>query len=158
MELSGAASKSHHFKKNNMAEFTNITVSGDIQDGLATAGQPAEPIEAGTCFWDTSTTALFLAAIASPSGAGYRCVPDLGIGIKDYSFSNPDLVKAWAIREIKYWLDGTMQAVTYDYTATVFTITIAGDDWTGTDVDETQAIGKAFVALLNDVNFSDYLA
>lgn len=141
-----------------MAEFTNITVSGDIQDGLATAGQPAEPIEAGTCFWDTDTTALFLAAIASPSGGGYRCVADSGSGIKDYSYSNPNLIKAWTIREIKYWLEGAMQTQTYDYTATVFTITIAGDDWTGTDADETQAIGKAFVALLNDVNFSDYLA
>ena len=38
-----------------------------------------------------------------------------------------------------------MQTQTYDYTATVFTITIAGDDWTGTDADETQAIGKALL-------------
>jgi len=139
-----------------MATFTNETVSADIQTGIATAGQPAEVIEAGTCFWDTSTSAMYLAVMSIP--AGYRCIEDLVGGIKDYSPSNPDLVKAWTIREIQQWLNGLMLTVTYDYTTITYTLTISGDSWTGVDADETQAIGKAWISLLNDVNFNDYVA
>lgn len=140
-----------------MAEFTNEANSIAISDGITTAGQPAEPFEAGICFWDTNTSLMYLAVMAHSSG--YRCVADVsGCAIKDYSPSNTDLYKAWTIRDMQYWLNSLMLPVTYDYTATVYTLTISGDDWTGTDADETQALAEAFVSLLNDVNFNDYVA
>ena len=140
-----------------MAEFTNEANSTAIKDGIATAGQPAEPFEAGICFWDTITSAMYLAVMAHSSG--YRCVADVsGSAIKDYSPGNTDLHKAWTIRDMQYWLNSVMQTVTYDYTGTIYTLTILGDDWTGNDADETQALAEAFVSLLNDVNFNDYVA
>jgi hypothetical protein len=140
------------------AQNSNEVISDSIRAGLAALLYDSVP-ETHNVFWKGGIEYVYLSQIA---GGQFRAIsstnrPDV------FKFNDATLVRAWHVYEIDTWLSGTFDTNYEGYVCSdagilrTCTITISGDDWTGTSTDDWDAMGRAFYALLFDPDFATYL-
>lgn len=142
--------------------FTSQTTSEDIQTGLALHGSDgAFEIIVGnlmpTVFYNGAD--IYFTAGVTPLTGLYGISHLDSLPPEVFYLLEPTLVKAWYLRELQAWIQGTMQTstLTWDDPTNTYTIEIGAGSWEGVNADETEALGLAFVELLNDPNFDDFL-
>lgn len=143
--------------------FTTQTTSEDIKTGLALHGSDGDyEVIVGnlmpTVFYNGAD--IYFTAGVTPLTGLYGISHLDSLPPEVFYLLDTALVKAWYLREMQAWIIGKMQTptLTWDDPTNTYTIEIGAGSWEGVDADETEALGLAFVELLNDANFDDFVA
>jgi hypothetical protein len=137
---------------------TSAAVSDSINAGLVALSYDTT-IQTNDVFRDLNGD--LYTYISQISGGQFRAIGPAGVP-SVFRFDEAGIIRAWHQYEVDNWILGAT-GTNYTFIGTTgtgpfnTTITISGDDFTGTGSTESDAVGMAFYHFLIDPDFATYL-